>query len=133
MENDLAGEHKVHCNAHQCFRKWKGIHIHIHWYRYFYNRFSAVFSYHWIKTFFKKTNYTLKKSYTPQLFYYCYYYCYYYFFFTKKNKCTQYWPEKDKLLEVGPCKMHLLKESTYALYTCRKFAVNNSMVRQLKM
>lgn len=40
-------------------------------------------------------------------------------YFTKKNKCIQYWPEKVKLLEVGPCKMHLLKESTYALYTCR--------------
>eukprot|EP00105_Crassostrea_gigas_P032687 XP_011455797.2 PREDICTED: receptor-type tyrosine-protein phosphatase alpha-like [Crassostrea gigas] len=44
-----------------------------------------------------------------------------------KNKCIQYWPEKVKLLEVGPCKMHLLKESTYALYTCRKFSVLNSM------
>lgn len=73
----------------------------------------------------------LKNSYKPQLLIiiiiilFCY--------FTKKNKCAQYWPEKVEPLEVGPCKMHLLKESTYALYTCRKFTVHNSMVRQLKM
>lgn len=43
-----------------------------------------------------------------------------------KNKCTQYWPTKDKPLEVGPCKMHLLKETVYAFHTFRKFTVQNT-------
>lgn len=43
-----------------------------------------------------------------------------------KNKCAQYWPEKDSAFEVGPCKMQLLKETTYAFYTLRKFTVHNT-------
>ncbi|XP_065927543.1 receptor-type tyrosine-protein phosphatase gamma [Magallana gigas] len=43
-----------------------------------------------------------------------------------KNKCTQYWPTKDKPLEVGPCKMHLLKENVYAFHTFRKFTVQST-------
>ncbi|XP_034310566.2 receptor-type tyrosine-protein phosphatase epsilon isoform X1 [Magallana gigas] len=43
-----------------------------------------------------------------------------------KNKCTQYWPENDSPFEVGPCKMQLLEETTYAFYTLRKFTVLNT-------
>eukprot|EP00105_Crassostrea_gigas_P026401 XP_011447345.2 PREDICTED: receptor-type tyrosine-protein phosphatase gamma [Crassostrea gigas] len=43
-----------------------------------------------------------------------------------KNKCTQYWPENDSAFEVGPCKMQLLEETTYAFYTLRKFTVHNT-------
>lgn len=51
------------------------------------------------------------------------------FWYTYKNKCTQYWPENDSAFEVGPCKMQLLEESTYAFYTLRKFTVHNTKVR----
>nr|XP_022307655.1 receptor-type tyrosine-protein phosphatase zeta-like [Crassostrea virginica] len=40
-----------------------------------------------------------------------------------KNKCTQYWPENDKVLDVGPCKMKLLEETVYAFYTRRVLSV----------
>lgn len=50
--------------------------------------------------------------------------CYFY-----KNKCAQYWPDKDSAFEVGPCKMQLLMETTYAFYTLRKFTVHNTKVR----
>ncbi|XP_065941646.1 receptor-type tyrosine-protein phosphatase epsilon [Magallana gigas] len=43
-----------------------------------------------------------------------------------KNKCTQYWPTNEKILEVGPCKMKLLKEQVYAFYMYRKFTVQNT-------
>lgn len=51
------------------------------------------------------------------------------FWYTYKNKCAQYWPEQDNALEVGPCKMQLLKETAYAFYTLRKFTVHNTKVR----
>lgn len=51
------------------------------------------------------------------------------FWYTYKNKCTQYWPENDSAFEVGPCKMQLLEETTYAFYTLRKFTVHNTKVR----
>nr|XP_022306787.1 receptor-type tyrosine-protein phosphatase gamma-like [Crassostrea virginica] len=40
-----------------------------------------------------------------------------------KNKCTQYWPEQDRVLDVGPCKIRLLEENVYAFYTKRKLTV----------
>nr|XP_034319182.1 receptor-type tyrosine-protein phosphatase alpha-like [Crassostrea gigas]XP_034319183.1 receptor-type tyrosine-protein phosphatase alpha-like [Crassostrea gigas] len=43
-----------------------------------------------------------------------------------KNKCTQYWPTNEKILQVGPCKMKLLKEQVYAFYMYRKFTVQNT-------
>nr|XP_022304830.1 receptor-type tyrosine-protein phosphatase alpha-like isoform X2 [Crassostrea virginica] len=50
-----------------------------------------------------------------------------------KNKCTQYWPEKDKGMDVGPCKIKLLEETEYAFHTYRKFTVqqNNSNTRTI--
>lgn len=51
------------------------------------------------------------------------------FWYTYKNKSTQYWPENDSAFEVGPCKMQLLEETTYAFYTLRKFTVHNTKVR----
>nr|XP_022308379.1 uncharacterized protein LOC111114378 [Crassostrea virginica] len=43
-----------------------------------------------------------------------------------KNKCTQYWPEKDKVLDVGPCKIKFLEETMYAYHTKRKFTVQQT-------
>ncbi|XP_078327492.1 uncharacterized protein LOC111112706 isoform X2 [Crassostrea virginica] len=50
-----------------------------------------------------------------------------------KNKCTQYWPEKDKSMDVGPCKIKLLEETEYAFHTYRTFTVqqNNSNTRTI--
>nr|XP_022306525.1 receptor-type tyrosine-protein phosphatase alpha-like isoform X1 [Crassostrea virginica] len=50
-----------------------------------------------------------------------------------KNKCTQYWPEQDKVLDVGPCKIKLLEETVYAFHTRRRFSVqqNNSDKRTI--
>nr|XP_022303306.1 receptor-type tyrosine-protein phosphatase mu-like [Crassostrea virginica] len=50
-----------------------------------------------------------------------------------KDKCTQYWPEKGKLMNVGPCKIKLLEETVYAFHTYRKFTVhqNNSNKRTI--
>ena len=48
---------------------------------------------------------------------------FYTFYFIFKNKCTQYWPENDKVLDVGPCKMKLLEETVYAFYTRRVLSV----------
>ena len=45
-----------------------------------------------------------------------------------KNKCTQYWPEKDKGMDVGPCKIKLLEETEYAFHTYRKFTVQQNNV-----
>lgn len=71
---------------------------------------------------FEQRNVELLK-YKDKLYLEVYYYLY------LKNKCAQYWPGKDNSLEVGPCKMQLLKETTYAFYTCRKFNVQNTKVR----
>ncbi|XP_078330573.1 receptor-type tyrosine-protein phosphatase T-like [Crassostrea virginica] len=43
-----------------------------------------------------------------------------------KNKCTQYWPEKDKVLDVGPCKIRFLEETMYAFHTKREFTVQQT-------
>nr|XP_022310653.1 receptor-type tyrosine-protein phosphatase alpha-like isoform X2 [Crassostrea virginica] len=43
-----------------------------------------------------------------------------------KNKCIQYWPEKDKVLSVGPCNIKLLQETVYAFYTQRTFNVEQN-------
>ncbi|XP_061180604.1 receptor-type tyrosine-protein phosphatase alpha-like [Saccostrea echinata] len=40
-----------------------------------------------------------------------------------KNKCTQYWPNKDKTMNIGPCEISLSEENTYAFYILRKFLV----------
>ena len=45
-----------------------------------------------------------------------------------QNKCTQYWPEKDKVLDVGPCKIKFLEETMYAFHTKRKFTVQQTNV-----
>lgn len=45
-----------------------------------------------------------------------------------QNKCTQYWPDKGKDLDVGPCKMKLLEENVYAFFTFRKFTVQRNNV-----
>ncbi|XP_056002718.1 receptor-type tyrosine-protein phosphatase kappa-like [Ostrea edulis] len=40
-----------------------------------------------------------------------------------KNKCTQYWPEKGKVMEVGPCKVTLVKETAYSFHIVRILSV----------
>ena len=53
-------------------------------------------------------------------------------FFNSQDKCTQYWPEKGKLMNVGPCKIKLLEETVYAFHTYRKFTVHQNNVSLIK-
>ncbi|XP_061180609.1 receptor-type tyrosine-protein phosphatase epsilon-like [Saccostrea echinata] len=43
-----------------------------------------------------------------------------------KNKCTQYWPEKDKAMQIGPCNISLIEETIYAFQTLRKFSLERA-------
>ncbi|XP_062578851.1 receptor-type tyrosine-protein phosphatase gamma-like [Saccostrea cucullata] len=47
-----------------------------------------------------------------------------------KNKCTQYWPTKDKAMNVGPCEVSLLEEKTYAFYIVRKLSVQRKNTKE---
>ncbi|XP_062612197.1 tyrosine-protein phosphatase 11-like [Saccostrea cucullata] len=40
-----------------------------------------------------------------------------------KNKCIQYWPNKEQPMAIGPCKIDLLNEKVYAFWTIRKLSV----------
>ncbi|XP_062605502.1 receptor-type tyrosine-protein phosphatase T-like [Saccostrea cucullata] len=40
-----------------------------------------------------------------------------------KNKCTQYWPDKGKSMQIGLCNISLREETVYAFHTLRKLSV----------
>ncbi|XP_062613945.1 receptor-type tyrosine-protein phosphatase alpha-like isoform X2 [Saccostrea cucullata] len=40
-----------------------------------------------------------------------------------KNKCSQYWPDKDKSIGIGLCTISLREETVYAFHTLRKLSV----------
>ncbi|XP_061170432.1 receptor-type tyrosine-protein phosphatase epsilon-like [Saccostrea echinata] len=40
-----------------------------------------------------------------------------------KHKCTQYWPNNDNSIQIGPCNISLLEEIVYAFHTLRKLSV----------
>ncbi|XP_062603358.1 receptor-type tyrosine-protein phosphatase kappa-like isoform X3 [Saccostrea cucullata] len=49
-----------------------------------------------------------------------------------KNKCTQYWPNKDHPMKIGQCKVSLLEESEYAFYTVRKLSIKRQNPNELR-
>ncbi|XP_061180598.1 receptor-type tyrosine-protein phosphatase kappa-like [Saccostrea echinata] len=49
-----------------------------------------------------------------------------------KNKCKEYWPNKDRSMNIGPCKIRLLEETTYAFFTVRKFSLQRENSNSLR-
>ncbi|XP_062578082.1 receptor-type tyrosine-protein phosphatase kappa-like [Saccostrea cucullata] len=49
-----------------------------------------------------------------------------------KNKCTQYWPNKDHPMKIGSHMVSLLEESTYAFYTVRKLSIKRQNSNELR-